>query len=216
MDETTTTDQDRRRDDLLLATLPHVAFEGWTQRAIAAGLADSGLSEADGELAFPGGTAEMIAHWQSWSDRRTFDAVDGAAIDGLTTAERLAMAARARIEVNIPYREAVRRTLAFLALPANAATALRLSWQTVDALWYAAGDTTTDFRYYGRRAALAAIYAATVFYWLDDDSEDFAATWAFLDRRLGDDAVAGFRPRLQAVGAAARPLLASAPGITAE
>jgi ubiquinone biosynthesis protein COQ9 len=183
MDESTN-EREQRRDALLLATLPHVAFEGWTGKAIAAGLADAGVSAAEGEIAFPGGVPEMIEHWSAWSEKRTFAVTERAGAGGLTATERLAMAVRTRIEVNIPYREAVRRTLAFLALPTNTALAARLSWRTVDALWYAAGDTATNFSYYIRRAALGAVYAATVLYWLDDESEAFVDTWAFLDRRL--------------------------------
>lgn len=186
MTEPTTEERQDRRDALLVATLPHVAFEGWTHKALAAGIADAGLTRAEAEIAFPGGIVEMVTHWQSWSDRRTLDIIEHTPTEGLSTAERLALAVRTRIEVNIPAREAVRRTLTFLALPTNNLLALRLTWQTVDALWYAAGDTATDFRYYSRRAGLAAIMAATVFYWLEDNSEAFADTWAFLDRRIAD------------------------------
>jgi ubiquinone biosynthesis protein COQ9 len=56
----------------------------------------------------------------------------------------------------------------------------------VSAIWYAAGDTATDFNYYTKRALLAGVYSATVLYWLDDKSEDFAKTWTFLDRRIAD------------------------------
>jgi ubiquinone biosynthesis protein COQ9 len=93
---------------------------------------------------------------------------------------------RARIEVNALHREAVRRTLAYLALPWNAALGAGSMYRTVNAIWYAAGDTATDIGWYSKRATLAAVYAATLLHWLDDDTEDFAATWAFLDRRIAD------------------------------
>ena len=50
----------------------------------------------------------------------------------------------------------------------------------------AAGDTSADFSWYTRRASLGAIYAATLAYWLRDDSPDLAAAMGFLDRRLAD------------------------------
>jgi ubiquinone biosynthesis protein COQ9 len=61
---------------------------------------------------------------------------------------------------------------------------LRLLYHTVDDIWYAAGDRATDFSFYTKRATLAAIYAATLLYWLEDSSSDFADTRAFLERRL--------------------------------
>ena len=56
----------------------------------------------------------------------------------------------------------------------------------MNALWYAAGDRATDFNYYTKRGLLAGVYLATLLYWLDDDSEGSAATWAFLDKRIAD------------------------------
>ena len=35
-----------------------------------------------------------------------------------------------------------------------------------------------------RRAILGAVYSASLLYWLDDDSDDHEATWAFIDRRI--------------------------------
>jgi ubiquinone biosynthesis protein COQ9 len=54
----------------------------------------------------------------------------------------------------------------------------------VDAIWHAAGDRSADFSWYTKRAILAAVYSATVLYWLRDASEEDEATLAFLDRRL--------------------------------
>jgi len=58
----------------------------------------------------------------------------------------------------------------------------------VDAIWFAAGDRSADWAWYSKRAILAAIYTATLLFWLHEDGEDDAATLAFLDRRLADHA----------------------------
>jgi ubiquinone biosynthesis protein COQ9 len=92
----------------------------------------------------------------------------------------------------------VRRALTILSLPQNAPRAMRLLYETVDGIWYAAGDSATDFSFYTKRATLAGIYAATVLYWLEDHSPGFADTHAFLDRRLADVARLGqARQRVQ-------------------
>jgi ubiquinone biosynthesis protein COQ9 len=80
----------------------------------------------------------------------------------------------------------VRRALALSPLPMFAGDSLRGWYRTVDAIWRAAGDTSTDFNFYTKRGLLAAVYGATVLYWLDDRSENCSATWAFLDRRIAD------------------------------
>ena len=48
----------------------------------------------------------------------------------------------------------------------------------------AAGDVSTDFNFYTKRAILAGVYSATLMRWLTDDSEDESATGAFLAARI--------------------------------
>ena len=122
------------RETVLFATLPHVAFEGWTDRALAYGLADAGLEAPMAALAFPGGAREMIALWSGWSDARMADVVAQADLSDERLVGRLAFATRQRLALNAEHKEAVRRTVAYLALPSEAPTALRLTYDTVNAL----------------------------------------------------------------------------------
>jgi ubiquinone biosynthesis protein COQ9 len=80
--------------------------------------------------------------------------------------------------------EALRRAQAVMAMPQNAAKALKLGWRSADAMWRLAGDTATDYNHYTKRAILAGVYAATLAVFLDDESEGKAETRAFLDRRI--------------------------------
>ena len=91
-----------------------------------------------------------------------------------------------RLEIMGPAREAVRRALAILAMPQNLPLALRISWRSADLMWRIAGDTSTDFNHYTKRMTLGAVYASTLLVWLDDQSEGWTDTGAFLDRRIDD------------------------------
>jgi ubiquinone biosynthesis protein COQ9 len=100
--------------------------------------------------------------------------------------DRIRQAVRIRLERHGAGREASRRALALLSLPFNAPLALKLLYRTVDALWYAAGDSSTDFNFYTKRATLAGVWSSTLLYWLNDRSPGSEATWGFLDRRIDD------------------------------
>jgi ubiquinone biosynthesis protein COQ9 len=80
----------------------------------------------------------------------------------------------------------VRTTLAWLAIPTHAPLAAKCLYRTVDAAWYGIGDKSWDFNFYTKRALLAAVTVATAFYWLDDESEGSADTYAFMERRIAD------------------------------
>ncbi len=100
--------------------------------------------------------------------------------------ERISALIWRRLEIMGPAREAVRRALALLAMPQNIPLALRISWRTADLMWRIAGDTNTDFNHYTKRMTLGAVYGSTLLVWLDDDSEGWAETEAFLGRRIDD------------------------------
>jgi ubiquinone biosynthesis protein COQ9 len=174
------------RDAIVEAALPHVAFDGWTMKTAAMAAEDAGYPRETADRVFPGGVSEMLRHWSDLSDRTMLAEMAGRDLAGMGVRQRVAAALRVRIEVNAMNKEAVRRALSHLALPQNATVALGNTLRTVDAIWYAAGDTATDFSYYSKRALLTPVYASTVLYWIDDTSEESVDTWEFIDRRLDD------------------------------
>lgn len=178
--------RDDERDVLLLAALPHVAFDGWTDAALRSGTMDAGFDQADVIRFFPGGAGEAIAAFSGWADRQMIEAVAAADLSAMRHSEKIAFAVRARLEAVDPYREATRRSISFLALAPNVPTGARLLYRTVDAMWRAVGDRSVDFSFYTKRALLAGVLSATTLYWLDDESEGRVESWAFLDRRLAD------------------------------
>jgi ubiquinone biosynthesis protein COQ9 len=177
---------DETRDQLRAAALLHVPFDGWTGRALRAGADDLGLEPALAANAFPGGPAELLESFSAEIDRRMLAALEARDLTAMRHRQRIATALRARLELLAPHREAVRRGLSFLAAPRNAALGARCLYRSVDAIWHAAGDTSTDYNFYTKRLLLAGVYSATLLFWLNDESEDFAETWAFLDRRLAE------------------------------
>jgi ubiquinone biosynthesis protein COQ9 len=170
------------RDRAILAMLPHVPFDGWTKRGLRAGVADAGMQADEADLLFPLGTVDMIETFCDFADRRM--EAEAAGLQETKVSARVRALIALRLVQNRPYKEAIRRALAVLALPHNAKAAAACTARTVDAFWHAAGDRSADFSWYTKRAILAAVYSTTVLYWLRDASDDDAATLAFLDRRL--------------------------------
>jgi ubiquinone biosynthesis protein COQ9 len=161
------------------------AFSGWSQTAIRCAAEQIGAGP-DAERLFPGGPTEVLAYLSDRADQRTVAGLEQAGATALKIRERIKLAVRLRIEATVGGKESVRRGLALLALPFNGPLGLRLLYRTVDAIWYAAGDTSTDFNFYTKRATLAGVFSSTLLYWLNDRSEGNEATWSFLDRRIDD------------------------------
>jgi ubiquinone biosynthesis protein COQ9 len=194
-----------QRDAAIAATLSHVPFDGWTYRALRHGLAGIGASPEDAAQLFPRGAGDMIEAFGDWADRQMEQAA--ASLDpALPLHRRVRSVIALRLEQNRPYKEAIRRALAQLALPGHARLAATMTSRSVDAIWHAAGDRSADFSWYTKRAILAAVWTSTLLYWLRDTSEDDAATLAFLDRRLaGVGRIGSVRRRAEAALGRLRP-----------
>lgn len=179
-------DINKLRERVLLAALTHVPFDGWSKATLAKACDDAGLAEGEATRLFPDGVTELVEYFNIYADEKMSAVLGEQDLATMKTRERITAAVRVRLELLARHREAVRHALAYFALPQYAALGLKCLTRTVDAMWRAAGDEATDFSFYTKRASLAGIYSATVLYWLEDDSEGFRDTFAFLDRRLTD------------------------------
>ncbi len=174
------------RDAILDAAMPHVPFDGWGKEAAIEGAKDIGLDPSAALRAVPRGAGDMIAWHLRRADRLMAEALVEKDLPSMRIRDRITTAVRLRLEQNAPNKDAIRKAMAFLALPQNAPMAAQALYRTVDEMWFAAGDTATDWNFYSKRAILAGVYSSTVLFWLNDKSEDHEATWAFLDRRIAD------------------------------
>lgn len=176
-----------QRDRLMLAVLPNIAFDGWTRRALHLAGDSVGMNAGAADDLFPRGTIDLIAHFSDWADRQMLEALAGhEGFEELKVREKITLGVRTRLEILEPHRDAERRALAVLSMPGNGVVASRLLYRTVDALWHAAGDVSTDYNFYTKRGLLAAVQGSTLLYWLGDSSEGHEASWAFLDRRIAN------------------------------
>jgi ubiquinone biosynthesis protein COQ9 len=190
---------DPQRDAVIDALIPQVPFDGWTHKALRQALTSLGEHPDDAALLFPEGAGEMIEAFCALADERMAEAAQAAGLQALRLPDRVRAIIAIRLQQNRVAKEAIRRALAWLTLPLNTPRAVRITANTVDAIWHAAGDTSADFSWYTKRAILTGVYSATLLYWLRDTSEDDAATLAFLDRRLaGVGRIGRVRKRLDA------------------
>lgn len=174
------------KDRLVEGTLRNAAFDGWTAKSLLAAAGAAGIDRKEAQICFPGGMLDVARHAAAYFDRRMLERLESRDLEAMKVRERVAAGVMARIEAMAPHREGVRRLLSFMALPGNNLTATRHAWQTCSAIWYAAGDQATDFNYYSKRGLLFSVYTQSVLYWLNDRSEDFADTRAFIERRIAD------------------------------
>ena len=175
---------DSLKQAVIAAALPHIAFDGFTDTLMDRAAKETGAGKDEVRRLFPNGALSLLEAYSADVDAEMEKQLANAKIVTLPVRKRIAMAVKTRLAILKPHKEAVRRGVAHLSLPPNIPLGAKLVYNTVDAMWRAAGDVSTDFNFYTKRGILAGVYSATLMRWLTDTGEDESATDAFLAARI--------------------------------
>lgn len=182
--ETAPKDDVALKQAVLAAALPHAAFDGFTDSVLQKAGEEAGVDKTALARLFEGGPISLVEFYSAWADGEMESRLAATDLKAMKIRERIAAAVKARLAVLAPNKEAARRAAALLSLPMHAALGARLVYRTVDAMWRAAGDTSTDFNFYTKRGILAGVYGSTAMRWFNDAGEDEKATDEFLAARI--------------------------------
>ena len=174
------------REKLAVAIGENAVFDGWSQTAVDAAADSNDVDREQARLAVPKDQAGKIDLYIRGVDRALEEWFTPERLERLKIREKIRAIIWKRLEIQAPAREAVRRALSILAMPQNAPAALKIGWRTADLMWRIAGDTSTDYNHYTKRVMLGGVYASTLLVWRDDQSDGWAETASFLDRRIDD------------------------------
>ncbi len=166
------------------ALATHAAFDGWNDKAVIAAAQEHGIDPDIAKLAFKGGAMTLIDHWILSVDAEMARRLPPETLNAMKIRERITALIDTRLQIAAPVKEAQRRALTIMTMPQNVLATTRIGWRSADAMWRLAGDTATDFNHYTKRLTLSGVYASTLAVFVNDDSEDFADTRAFLARRI--------------------------------
>ena len=167
---------------LVDAALMHVAFDGWSEETLKLAASDCAIPLAEAQALFPRGAVDLALAYHRMGDDQMVAQMQEADLDEMRYRDRVVHAIRLRLE--LADKEAVRRGSTFFALPQYTGDGAKAIWGTADKIWEALGDTSRDVNWYTKRMTLSAVYSSVVLYWLGDTSDNHAATWEFLDRRI--------------------------------
>jgi len=177
-----TRNDEAQRKAVIQAVLARAASEAFSEGLLKRAAEDAGVKDV--EHLFPGGMAGLIADYSAEVDAEMERHLSELKLSSMSVRRRIKSAVKARLAILKPHKDAVRRAVAWLALPPNVPLGARLVYRTVDCIWRAVGDRSTDFTYYTKRGTLVAVYSATLMRWLADTSAHESDTNAFLDARL--------------------------------
>ena len=87
-------------------------------------------------------------------------------VDSMKIREKICLAIIARLKELEPHKNLIKASTRHTLCPHYGKGHLKAIWNACDAIWYWAGDTSTDFNHYTKRSLLAIIIAKTYTQWL--------------------------------------------------
>ncbi len=110
---------------VLEAALPHVVFDGFTDKVLARAADEAGVSTLARTRLFPDGPLSLVESFSADADAAMEKSLAGLDLKAMKIRARIAAAVMARIEALRPHKEAARRAAAFLTLPPSPASIRR-------------------------------------------------------------------------------------------
>jgi ubiquinone biosynthesis protein COQ9 len=173
-----------RRKAVLEAALARAGEMGWTPSLIQEAVAAAGDELGAQTLLFPEGLTDLLTFYSRQCDAAMGEQLAAAPLSQMKIRERINLGIRTRLTLLEPYESAARRAGALLMLPPYAPLGLKLAYETMDVLWRAIGDKSTDFNFYTKRALAVGVYLATFAVWLRDKTDGKAEAWAVLAKHI--------------------------------
>jgi ubiquinone biosynthesis protein COQ9 len=129
------------------------------------------------------GPIEVVEYFVQTSTEKLKESKDNQFHDLKTTA-KIKFLCMKRLLMTKPFIQKWPQAVSLMAHPLNAANTFDQLGSMCDEMWFLAGDTSTDYNWYTKRMLLAGVYTSTELFMTQDQSEDYKATFEFLDRRL--------------------------------
>ena len=181
-------DKNNFRDILIDKALRHVVFDGWSDSMFSKVCSELNLSEEQAQVFFPRGGVDMALAFHERDDeffQKTFSTADSNNPNNRVR-DRIESAINFRLVVAEKNKEAVKRSIALLTTPMYFSDGGRALWKTSDNIWNSIGDNGHNLNWYSKRLILSSVYSTVLIFWLEDDSENFVETRAFVRRRISD------------------------------
>ena len=163
-------DHQHHQEALLKAAFPFIDTHGWSETAFL------DAANALGEPAlyyhlFPQGLPDTILAYGTLLDQQVDEKLSHIPFEAMGTTEKITLLVLTRIQLQRRHKGVARALMKKIATPRMLIMAPQLLTQTINHMWYRAGDRATDFNYYTKRGLLGVIYADTLVYSLTDATD---------------------------------------------
>ena len=160
------------RNQILLEAKPYVIKYGWNESLFSNMKNHSKFSYEEMNVLFPAGYRTLIEMYLEEINMKMTSESQGINLIRLRVHERIRELFILRLKIMSKEKKLISRTFLSLLLPYNYKLASKNLYNTVDQMWYLAGDNSSDFNFYTKRTILAFIYTGIMMHFINNDNID--------------------------------------------
>jgi ubiquinone biosynthesis protein COQ9 len=170
------------RYKILREAKKHVVKHGWNEDIFTHIKNNSNHSYDEMNSLFPQGYKIILEMYLSEINEKMIMESKEIDLIRLKVHERIRELCFLRLNIMSKEKELIKRSFLTLSLPHNFKLASKILYKTVDEIWFLAGDNSTDFNYYSKRAILASIYTTVMIHFTNN--KDINSTYDLLNKQL--------------------------------
>ena len=170
------------RNQILQEAKPYIVKFGWNENLFVNMKKDSKFTYEDINVLFPKGYTTLIEMYLEEINTKMTVKSQKINLISLRVHERIRELCILRLKIMSKEKKLISKTFINLLLPHNYKLASKNLYKTVDQMWFLAGDSSTDFNFYSKRAILASIYTRVMMHFVNNNKID--ETIVLLNKQL--------------------------------
>ena len=158
------------RNQILQDAKPSIAKYGWTDDLFIKISKTSKYNTEDIKALFPKGNKPLIEMYlKEINNKMNIDSKKLNLIR-FRVHERIRELIILRLKIMQKEKILITKTFYYLLMPQNYKLASKNLYKTLDQIWFLAGDNSTDFNFYTKRAILGSVYSATIIHFINNNN----------------------------------------------
>ena len=158
------------RNQILKDAKPYIVKNGWGENLFKEISKSSKYKNEDIKALFPSGYKTLIEMYlKEINIKMTMDSKKLNLIR-FRVHERVRELVILRLNIMQKEKILISKTFLHLLVPQNYILASKILYETVDQIWFLAGDNSSDFNFYSKRIILGTIYSLTIAHFINNNN----------------------------------------------
>ena len=158
------------RNQILQESKPYIIKYGWNENLFLSMKNGSKFTYEEMNVVFPNGYTTLLEMYLEDINSKMTLKSQNINLIRLRVHERIRELFILRLAIMSEEKKLISKTFLNLLLPHNYKLALKNLYKTVDQMWFLAGDNSTNFNFYSKRAILASIYTGVMIHFVNNDN----------------------------------------------